>query len=63
MTKTKNQLLWVKLPSEQASHLTSIATLMGVSRADLMRLIITNFLHDAKTQSEGKIEFKFIQPK
>lgn len=63
MTKTKNQLVWVKLPAEQATHLTSIATLTGVSRADLMRLIISNFLHDAKTQNEGKIEIKFTQTK
>lgn len=48
-------LLWVKLPSKQATQLADMALVVGISRADLMRIILTNFINDKDANREIKL--------
>lgn len=49
-SKTTNHLLWVKIPAEYAKKLSETADRLGISRADLMRLLLINSL-DAESGS------------
>jgi hypothetical protein len=45
----RTKLLWVKLPENHADRLASEARNMGVSRADLMRLILIHYVQNNHT--------------
>lgn len=49
--KEQTKLLWVKVPTTYASKLAENASSIGVSRADLMRLILINFINSESTIS------------
>ena len=43
------QLLWVKLPKKHTDKLKKDAMALGVSRADLMRIILINHIQNGHT--------------
>lgn len=44
-----SKLLWVKLPQNHADKLKDAAVNMGISRADLMRLILIHYVQNGHT--------------
>ena len=44
-----SKLLWVKLPQNHSDKLKEAAMNMGISRADLMRLILIHYVQNGHT--------------
>jgi|LauGreDrversion4_2_1035121.scaffolds.fasta_scaffold15520_6 hypothetical protein len=44
-----SKLLWVKLPQNHSDKLKDAAVNMGISRADLMRLILIHYVQNGHT--------------
>lgn len=44
-----SKLLWVKLPEKHSNDLKAAAVNMGISRADLMRLILIHYVQNGHT--------------